>query len=206
MASMDLAMSQEPQPGFTEPVAQSQKAFRAVLEALSRPGLPVACAPFAPAPHGLDLSVAAILLALTDLETPIWIGPGFDGGVSDWLHFHTGAPLVADAGQASFALIQADGACPPLDSFALGSDEGPETGAMLVVQGGRLDTQAAMTWRGPGIRDRVETGSFGLAAAFWRQRHAQEGLFPRGLDLVIGCGALVVGCPRSTRIKLSESA
>lgn len=206
MASMDIALGPEPQPGFAEPVAQSQEAFRAVLQAFSRPGVPVVCAPLVAALHGLDAAVAAALLALTDLDTPVWVGPGLDAGVADWLRFHTGAPLAADPATATFALVQAEGPWPSLDSFALGSDEAPEIGATLLVQGGRLDRTTAMQWQGPGIREAVETGALGLPATVWRQRRALEGLFPRGIDLLIGCGSQLVGCPRSTRISLREGA
>jgi len=192
-----------PPGGFSDAVEQSQQTFRAVLQALSTPGSVITCAPMEQAPRGLGIAVAAALLTLADLDTPVWIGPGFDAtAVSRWLQFHTGAPLATRPDAAAFVLLEARAAYPALEALAFGSDEAPEGGATVLIQSDALDGPPAMQWRGPGIRDVVAVKGLGLGMAFWRARQALEPLFPRGIDLLIGCGPLLLGCPRSTRIEI----
>ena len=191
-----------PPGGFSDTVEQSQQTFRAVLQALSTPGRIVSCAPMEEAPRGLGVAVAAALLTLADLDTPVWIGPGFEAAaVSRWLQFHTGAPLAATPERAAFVLLEARAASVALETLALGSDEAPETGATVLIQSLALDAPPAMRWRGPGIEKVAAVDGLGLDIAFWRARQRLELLFPRGIDLLVGCGPLLLGCPRSTRIE-----
>ena len=62
-------------PGFANPVGDAQATFRAVLDAMARPGKldRVGSGLVAPAP--LDSATAAVLLALIDNETPLWVDP-----------------------------------------------------------------------------------------------------------------------------------
>jgi alpha-D-ribose 1-methylphosphonate 5-triphosphate synthase subunit PhnH len=41
-----------------------------------------------------------------------------------------------------------------------------------------------------------------LSKAFWKERIAMQPLFPRGADLLLVCGASLVGIPRSTHLTL----
>ena len=191
-----------PPGGFSDAVEQSQQTFRAVLQALSTPGRVATCAPMEEAPRGLGMAVAAALLTLADLDTPVWIGPGFNAAaVGRWLQFHTGAPLAAKPDVAAFVLLDARAAYPALEALAFGSDEAPEGGATVLIQSETLDGPPVMQWRGPGIQDVVTVKGCGLDVAFWRARQALEPYFPRGIDLLIGCGTALLGCPRSTRIE-----
>ena len=89
--------------GFSDPVHDSQRVFRVLLDALSHPGKIVSVASAVP---GFDASTAfagasvplaayAALLTLADYVTPVW-QPELRV-LGDALRFHTGAPLVADA-------------------------------------------------------------------------------------------------------------
>lgn len=194
-----------PAAGFHDPVQQSQQAFRILLDAMARPGRVMEQAFDCGHPDGLAPVLAAGLLTLADLDAPVWLGAGFDtDAVKAWLRFHTGAPLAAQPDQAALALLDAS-AMPTLENFSLGSDEAPERGATLLVQVPTLDGAAAMTWRGPGIRESVAMPLCGLDAASWRQRAQLASAFPRGLDIYLGCGRQVIGLPRSTTISFGEA-
>jgi alpha-D-ribose 1-methylphosphonate 5-triphosphate synthase subunit PhnH len=81
--------------GFSDPVFQSQAAFRALLAALSEPGtLQQVASEIAP-PEGLTTATATALLTLADYETPVWLPESLrDGPAGAWLRFHCGAALV----------------------------------------------------------------------------------------------------------------
>lgn len=194
-----------PAPGFDDPVQQSQQAFRALLDAMARPGRVVTVDTETGHPDGLSPALAAALLTLADLDTPVWFGPGFDtDAMRGWLRFHSGAPLATAPDQAAFALLDA-AQMPALEIFSLGSDEAPERGATLLVQVPTLAGRAAMTWRGPGIKDSIAVPSCGLADSVWRRRAALNIEFPRGLDLYLGCGRDLLALPRSTMLSFEEA-
>jgi len=197
---MTTAMA--PAAGFIDPVQQSQQAFRVLLDAMARPGRVVSLGQEPGHPAGLAPALAAALLTLCDLDTTIWLGPGFNTApVRDWLRFHTGAPLASASSQAAVVLLSAEQDI-ALDDFSFGTDEAPERGATLLIQVSALNGPAAMTWRGPGIKDAQTMPVCGLPAAFWRQRAMLGSAFPRGLDIYLSDGADLVGLPRSTAISI----
>lgn len=185
--------------GFAEPVFEAQSAFRAIMEALARPGLvqPLRADVNPPAP--LPRGVAAVALTLCDHDTPVWLDPALaqSGAVAGWLRFHTGAPLVARPGDAQFALATAPEHLPLLADFAQGSDEYPDRSTTLVVAPGALKT-----WRlaGPGIKHSL-VAELGLTdpgfAGQWLENRAR---FPRGIDLLLAADDQIVGLPRTTRL------
>jgi alpha-D-ribose 1-methylphosphonate 5-triphosphate synthase subunit PhnH len=194
-----------PASGFSDPVQQSQTAFRILLDAMARPGRIVELEFDCGHPPGIAPVLAAAMLTLADLDTPVWLGPGFDtGAVTDWLRFHTGAPLAQDPDRAALVLVDV-AQMPALDRFPLGSDEAPERGATLLVQVPSLDGAPTMTWRGPGIRGSVAMPLCGLDESLWRQRAMLSSAFPRGLDLYLGGGRRLIGLPRSTTIAFGEA-
>jgi alpha-D-ribose 1-methylphosphonate 5-triphosphate synthase subunit PhnH len=197
------AMTQiTPAAGFDDPVQQSQQAFRALLDAMARPGRVVAVETEVGHPDGLSPALAAALLTLADLDTPVWLGPGFDtDAMRSWLRFHSGAPLAMKPDQAAFALLDA-AQMPALETFSFGTDEAPERGATLLIQVPGITGVNAMTWRGPGIKESVTMPFCGLDQSLWRQRAALSIEFPRGVDLYLGCGRDLVALPRSTAISI----
>ncbi len=185
--------------GFAEPVFEAQSAFRAIMEALSRPGLvqPLRAEVTPPAP--LPRGVAAVALTLCDHDTPVWLDPvlAASEAVAGWLRFHTGAPLVTLPGDAQFALATAPELLPPLADFAQGSDEYPDRSTTLVVAPG-----VPKSWRlaGPGIKHSLVAdlglSDPGFAAQWADNRHR----FPRGIDLLLAADDRIVGLPRTTRL------
>ena len=67
----------------------------------------------------------ALALALCDHETPLWLDPRArrrSARSPAFLRFHTGAPIVANAGPARFALlVDASRRCRRLETFAQGT-------------------------------------------------------------------------------------
>lgn len=191
-----------PAAGFDDPVQQSQQAFRALLDAMARPGRVTTLETETGHPDGLSPALAAALLTLADLDTPVWLGPGFDTDVvRTWLRFHSGAPLAAKPEQAVLALLDA-AQMPALETFSFGTDEAPERGATLLIQVPSLGGSSAMTWRGPGIKESIAMPFCGLDQSVWQQRAALAIEFPRGIDLYLGCGRDLVALPRSTAISI----
>lgn len=186
-------------PGFSDPVIEAQRVFRAVLEAMARPGtivdLPVALAPPAP----LNPATAAVVLALADFETPLWLDAGAASEpVAQYLRFHCGCPLTTQSRDAAFALITAPRTMPPLTAFNAGSDEYPDCSTTLILQVPTLTNGEAWQLSGPGIRDSVRLAPGGFPSGFrhWiADNHAQ---FPRGVDLIFTSGTTLAALPRST--------
>jgi alpha-D-ribose 1-methylphosphonate 5-triphosphate synthase subunit PhnH len=184
-------------------VHDAQRAFRAVLDALARPGRRMTLA--APS-HDLPLSSAAAqcLLALADDDTPVW-WQREAGARAAWLRFHCGAPRSAKPEGARFALIDAPEEMPPLCAFDPGRAEFPEQSATLVIELPSFDGGPALEWRGPGIRDSHAVALAGLPADFWSQWQANHAAFPQGVDVVFTCGGQLLGLPRTTRVRRLEA-
>ncbi|HEV7258112.1 MAG TPA: phosphonate C-P lyase system protein PhnH [Bosea sp. (in: a-proteobacteria)] len=188
-------------PGFSDPVFQSQSAFRALLAALSEPGTRQQVAVEITPPEALQAATATALLTLADYETPIWLPPAWrDGPAGAWLRFHCGAALVAEPGKATFAVIDGLSLEPPLSAFDAGSDQFPDRSTTVIVQCGALEGGEATTLTGPGIAGARVIAPSGLHAGFWAEVAANNARYPLGIDLLLSTGDAVVGLPRSTRI------
>ncbi|HEY4174083.1 MAG TPA: phosphonate C-P lyase system protein PhnH, partial [Rhodopila sp.] len=78
-------MNNELSPGFADSVADAQSCFRAVLNAMARPGhIHTVSGVSAPAP--LCNAAAAVLLTLADHETPLWLDPAA-APAATWITF-----------------------------------------------------------------------------------------------------------------------
>lgn len=182
-------------PGFADPVGQAQGTFRAVLEAMSRPGRVRAAGAGVVAPAPLAPATAAVLLTLADAETPVCLPGGF-AAAADWVRFHCGAPIV-EAAEAVFVVCDA---LPDLAALANGTDEEPQAGATVLMQVAALEGGAALTIAGPGLAGPEILAVPGLPgdfAAVWAANHA---LFPRGVDLVICAGEALLALPRTLAV------
>ena len=190
-------------PGFADPVHGAQRAFRRLLDAMAHPtrihdlsGLLAG-----PPPAPLGAAAAAILLALCDIETPLWLPPDASPALP-YLAFHCGMPTAARPAEARFAFVPEPALLPPLGDFALGSDEYPDRSTTLVLEARSLGGEGGARLSGPGIETRARLMAGGLDAAFWRARRELSALFPRGLDIVITCGARLAALPRSTSVEI----
>ncbi|MDN3565491.1 phosphonate C-P lyase system protein PhnH [Paeniroseomonas aquatica] len=184
-------------PGFAAPVPAAQSCFRALLEAMSRPGLiqTLTALPEAPAP--LAPAAAAAILTLADADTPVWTDAG--PAAEAWLRFHAGCPLVADPAAASFLLATASP--PDLALPDAGTEEEPHRSATLVLQVAALEAGAGWTLSGPGIETTHRLHAAGLPAGFAAAWAANAARFPRGVDLVLCAGDSLAALPRTTRLE-----
>jgi alpha-D-ribose 1-methylphosphonate 5-triphosphate synthase subunit PhnH len=194
-------MSRGPWPGFADHVHAAQTHFRCLLDAVSHPGRIVALPGELPAaPPPLVPAAYALALTLLDHETPVWLGPGLDGGsVATSLRFHCGCPLVAERGRAAFAFASAPD-LDRLDGFALGTPDYPDRSTTLVLAVAALEPDGAGAVRltGPGIREARRLRAEGLPADFWMELQASRRNYPLGLDLVLVAGARIAALPRTT--------
>ncbi|HET7792680.1 MAG TPA: phosphonate C-P lyase system protein PhnH [Rhizobacter sp.] len=191
--------------GLADATHDAQSLFRAVLDALSRPGrlqtLDASDGLQAPAP--LSRGLTALLLTLLDTETSLHLaGPLASDAAWMYCRFHTGVQRAEAVADADFIAVRAADA--QLDTLRLGSDEAPQLGATLIVDTHSLahERGAGLRLTGPGIAHEQRIGLCGLPRAFWQQRIAMQPLFPRGVDLLLVCGSQLIGVPRSTVVTL----
>jgi len=186
--------------GFADPVGDAQIAFRALLDAMARPGRVATFAAPAKAPPGFGVAAAAIALALADIDTPVWLGASC-APAGDWVRFHCGARIVADPGASRFAFAGvADG--PALADLDAGSDEYPDRSSTLVLEVPHLAATGPIALRGPGIEAAHTATIAGLPPEFWMQRAMLHEIFPRGIDIVFVAGASALALPRTTRVEV----
>ncbi|MDR9393707.1 MAG: phosphonate C-P lyase system protein PhnH [Roseovarius sp.] len=178
--------------GFADPSTASAHAFRAIMEAMARPGR-IESVKGAVPPPPMSPAAGAVVLTLCDHDTPLHLAAGFDTPETRaWVTFHTGAPVAA-ADAVAFALGDWDGLL-PLSQYRRGNPEYPDQSATLIVELAGLSTDGA-TLRGPGIRDEAQL-SLPETRAF--RENAQT--FPLGLDFLFTCGGRLAALPRSTEV------
>lgn len=181
-------------------VFEDQAAFRALMDAMARPGeiVPMHAAD---APPPLLPASAAVLRCLADYETPVWLDAPFahTPAVGEWIRFRTGAPLVEDARLAAFALADARHGVPDFMQFSQGTEEYPDRSATLIVQVDALGGDA-FALAGPGIRAVRRFGAAPLPADFVQRCADNRELFPRGIDLILVAAREVAALPRSARV------
>lgn len=206
MRAQEMSLQTMIAPGFSDPVFQSQAAFRSLMAALAEPGtiqdLGEAIAP----PPGFEPATATALLALADYETPIWIPASLrEAEAGAWLRFHCAAPLPGEPAQAGFAVILAGAEAPPLARFAIGDDLFPDRSATVILQCDALDGGDVVTLSGPGIAGSRRIAPRGLRPGFWTEVAANAALYPLGIDILIACGSRIIGLPRSTQVEIEEA-
>ena len=202
-----------------------QKAFRALLEAMSRPGelveLPEAEAAVRADADAADLFPSTIVVAdvLLDAATSVAVA-GEGGSAAERVLTRRTHVLSADAETAPYAILPAFVAGTEAESFVAGLTAGnlldPQLGATCVVECGTLlgedaagsrtgsasGTQAPSTWElsGPGIKtvSSFETDRADVLRA--RTERADE--FPCGIDLVlVDRAGHLVAIPRSSKVR-----
>ncbi len=191
--------------GFTEPVFEAQAVFRALLDAMARPGTihPVETSVSPPAP--LSAIAGAVAATLCDHDTPVWLGPRMEEKeqVAAWLAFHTSAPITAQPMEARFALFADPRQIVALDGFAQGTQEYPDRSTTIILQCDGLTEGPELELSGPGIREIAGLAPVGLPEIFadlWAENRAR---FPRGVDLILAGPNAIACLPRTTRIRAS---
>lgn len=186
--------------GFPEPVTDAQASFRAVLEAMARPGLIQTIPADISPPEPLGPATAALCLSLVDVDTPLWLAPDMrDRDVEAFLRFHCGCRIVGDPGDSVFAVTRGD-TLPALSRFAEGDPSYPEVSTTVIVQIEGLSQGGGLALSGPGIESEHRITAQGLRdlETEWADNGA---LFPCGVDLILTAGHSIIGLPRTVRIK-----
>lgn len=184
---------------FTDPVFDSQRNFRELLQAMARPAAPRAMPVVAPAPAPILPATMAALLTLCDADTTLWLQQS-DDELAAHLRFHAGVKLVANPVDADFAVITEPASMPALATFAHGDIRYPDRSATLIVQVDSFTEAVGKRFSGPGIRDVERLLIEGLPAAFWQQRASLLAQLPLGIDLIFIAGDRMVALPRTTRV------
>lgn len=180
-------------PGFADPVTDAQGCFRAVLDAMARPGRVHEIGTGLTPPAPLVSASAAVLLTLADHDTPLWLDPDA-AAAREWIAFHCGAPIAAGPAACAFALALT---LPDLAMFPSGSHEAPEASASLILQVRALEGGRPLQLEGPGLREPSVLAVDGLPvefAATWQRNHAR---YPLGVDLILCAGTQLAALPRS---------
>lgn len=192
-------------PATALPTAVSRQVFRAVLDALARPGRP-ARLPVAPGSGVARRPPAALLpiLALADLGTGIHVLDHPDAPTSwvDALATATSAPVVT---LERARLVGALRPITPAEVGALsrGTALAPEEAALLTVAVTDL-TGGPARWvlSGPGVPGRRAISPSGVPAGFLAARAAAVHRYPTGTDvLLVAPDGGLLGLPRSTSIE-----
>ncbi|WP_336810764.1 phosphonate C-P lyase system protein PhnH [Bosea sp. MMO-172] len=189
-------------PGFSDPVFQSQAAFRALLAALSEPGTLQQVASEITPPEGLATATATALLTLADYETPVWLPEALrNGPAGAWLRFHCGAALVGNPVEAAFAVIDGAADEPKLSAFNLGTDQFPDRSTTVIVQVAGLEGGAAIALAGPGIPGTRTVTPRSFRPGFTEELRENGAIYPLGVDVLLACGDGMIGLPRSTQVE-----
>lgn len=191
--------------GFADKVLSAQSTFRAVMDAMARPGSIQRVTAHSGTPHGVMRGSAAIALTLFDHDTPIWLDAAMSAtsDVARWLKFHTSAPVIEDSAIANFALIGDPANLPALDRFAFGSNEYPDRSTTLILQVDSLTQGPAFELKGPGIDGTALLQGMIKPRDLFDRLAINQALFPRGIDVVLVHDDAIVAIPRATRLVAS---
>lgn len=176
-------------------VTESQRIFRAVLDALARPGtlgrLP-----------GIEDCPAPLLplLVLADLSTPVSLlgspsGQSREGEVRAL----TSAP-VTGVSEARLVTALRPMTADELASVRTGTAEAPEEGALVTLAVNSFTPNgSSLQLTGPGVSGAAELSVDGLPSGFTEARRALTEAFPAGADfLLVAPDGRIAGLPRTT--------
>lgn len=193
-------------PGFHDPVLDAQSTFRAVMNAAARPGTIQRLLPATGAPTPLSTGAAAVVLALCDYETPVWLDRDLAQAdeVGRWVTFHTGAPITMNMREAAFAFVSDPLLMPDLSEFALGTQDYPDRSSTVVIQVESMPGAKMLRLSGPGIAGAHLFSATPLPESFVAQLGTNRDLFPRGIDCLFVTETEIASIPRSTRVTVEE--
>lgn len=179
--------------GFQDPPHDAAHAFRAIMDAMARPG-EVRSLTGARPPAPLSHAAGVLLHTLCDPDTPISLAGACDcDAVRQWIAFHTGAPLV-DHANCMFAVGSWHDLM-PLSKYPVGRADFPDRSATLIVETADTDLIPHIA-QGPGIADKA---ILNLPETDFFQQNAR--LYPLGIDFFFANNDLLTALPRSTRIE-----
>ena len=200
--TLHTAASPDLLPGFADPVRQSQQCFRALLNAMARPGSIHNLPTPVESPAGWTAAMTAIALCLLDQDTPVWLDPpAATAQATAHLRFHCGCPIVESSQDATFAVVSSAKTAPPLHELSIGDAQYPERSATLLLSVAEFSGGKPLCWSGPGIESTADIAPRGLPAGFVRQWADNHALYPSGVDVLLIAGSQVIGLPRGIAIE-----
>lgn len=188
--------------GFSHPVQQAQQVFRALLKAMSEPGIQVTCRHSETVPAGLNRASWQVALSLLDADTRVWLSPslaGSDAIISN-LRFHCQCTITDDISTADFAIAEAS-ELPLLSDLNWGCPEYPERSTTLIVQVPALSNEPFWHLTGPGIENSRDIRIAGLSDQYRSELIHSRQRFPLGIDTLYCCDETLVALPRTTQIQ-----
>lgn len=189
--------------GLVDPVFDGQAIFRALMNGFAEPGTLAELGSRVIAPAPLVPAAAAILAALADGDTPVWMpdAQGDGEGAARWLRFQTGAPITTDPAVAAFALLSKGDDPAGWPRFPIGTPDYPDRAATLLLPVAGWTGGPSLLLTGPGIATERRIAPVGLPGDFVAAMQENRAAFPLGFDLVLVCGTAALSLPRSTRIR-----
>jgi alpha-D-ribose 1-methylphosphonate 5-triphosphate synthase subunit PhnH len=194
-------------------VFDSQKTFRVLLEAMSRPGrvcgLPRPL--YRGTPAGLNPSVLTVLKTLCDHRVSFAVaGPEERTAWVQHLAVNTVAPPAVPE-SADFVVFDGSTYADAFARLKRGEPEFPERSATAVITVKQLETAAPagpsegclLLLSGPGVSGSVRLAAAGLDRRYMEELILANAILPLGVDVVLLDAAGMVSCiPRSTAVKV----
>ncbi|WP_380178988.1 phosphonate C-P lyase system protein PhnH [Kalamiella sp. sgz302252] len=176
---------------FSHSFADSQRAFRLILKALSEPGVKVALPPVA-AWGNASPAATAILTTLVDRETPFWMDSSLSNNAMLENLARFGA-RTATKKEAAVALLNADSET-PIEGFSPG--HGPST---VIVEVAALSGGLTLRLSGPDLREpRAIAPKLPEAVLHYLRERVHS--FPQPIDLIFTCGETMMALPHTTNV------
>jgi alpha-D-ribose 1-methylphosphonate 5-triphosphate synthase subunit PhnH len=190
-------------------IHDAQRHFRAVLDAMSRPGricrlhsVALTC------PPGLHAGSACVAFALFNADVTFHLA-GYSEGAETYLRANSHSrPAIAE--KADYLFLHGQGDAAPLQVAAVGTPSYPETGATAIIQVGRIGKSSgtgglALSLTGPGIEHRETAFVTDLSPALLEALKARNTEFPLGIDaILISHDDCVLCLPRTTRVEWQQ--
>lgn len=208
--------------GFDDPVRDSQRSFRTILNALSEPGTVgrLDGVPLNQAPATWTEAAWAVAMTLLDGDTRVWLSPSLATPVAfASLRFHSSCPITSDPSEADFIFVGHVNEQPEWSMLRQGEAEFPDHSATVILQVVGVEALDALdhskgkpnfppsTWelQGPGIEHTRLIRLQHDADDQWPEqlRHAlvaNRARFPLGVDLLLVWRDGLCALPRSTRV------
>ncbi|MDR1321418.1 MAG: phosphonate C-P lyase system protein PhnH [Gracilibacteraceae bacterium] len=178
-------------------VFDSQRVFRLLLEAMSRPGNIVDIGEYAGRLAGEEPAFLAVAATLLDNEV------SFNAGADRVLADEIAALTLArreELGAADFVFTRGeDDMRPVIEKVKCGTPADPHKSATVVVLTGA--PEGTLTLRGPGIDDRRTVLAARAVGEAIELRDAQNYEYPQGIDLIfISRGGKLLAVPRLVKV------
>jgi alpha-D-ribose 1-methylphosphonate 5-triphosphate synthase subunit PhnH len=191
-------------------VFDSQKVFRRLLDAFSRPG-EISELPNIPCnglPEGSNPFVFAVLKTLLDTSVTFAVSGDEEDGLSEYIRINTGA-AASDISDAGFAVFGGNRCPEDFSKLSPGTLEFPETGATAIISVGSIslrrqsEADIHLTFAGPGVKATNHLFVAVFDPAYVEQAAVLNSNYPTGIDMIlVDATGIVIGIPRTTIVEV----